>query len=190
MGQIWSQLEAFASEHALLHVVDPEPGVRQVSVYSSNMKYRYAFARTLSESTGVVLWVLLNPGTGDTELRPRPTLARMIARSSSWGFGTLLVGNLFAARTKSAKHLRGKSEITGPLNDVALRFLAGNSGRSVAAWGNSGGLNGRSSEVEGMLSGAVCLGYTQRGEPKHPLYVPTSATFTQYISKDRYGGTA
>lgn len=62
------------------------------------MQYRYAFGRWWRhedlESTAV--WVLLNPATGDTERRRRPTLERCIAWSRA-DFSGILIVNLFAS---------------------------------------------------------------------------------------------
>ncbi len=189
MSQVLTELQFFASKHGLDCVRDEKEKMPQVSVYSSDRKYRYAFARSLGHGESVILWVLLNPGTGDSEERKRPTLARMVSWSESWGFGTLLVGNLFAARTKSARDLRKESQITGPLNDEALKFMAALSQRTIAAWGNSGIINDRSGEVRTSFSQSVCFGLTKRGEPKHPLYVPSSASLIEFAGRaPRRGG--
>lgn len=45
----------------------------------------------------------------------------------------------------------------------------------VAAWGSHGRLLGRGRDVALQLPGALCLGHTHRGEPRHPLYVPATA---------------
>ncbi len=53
----------------------------EIYLYSHDMQYRYAFARWWTAEGPFVLWVGLNPATGDTEQKERPTLSRCIARS-------------------------------------------------------------------------------------------------------------
>jgi len=57
---------------------------------------------TATSSTGgwgegpAVVWVLLNPATGSTDGKQRPTLGRCIRWSQAWGYGVLTIVNLFA----------------------------------------------------------------------------------------------
>ena len=126
-------------------------------LYSPDMVFRYAFGRWwgADDLATTAVWVLLNPATGDTERRPRPTLARCIARSKALGDTGLLIVNLFAYRHTDPRKLRTASD--------------------VVAWGSHGSLHGRSAAVGPLLSDPMCLGAAGHGEPRHPLYVAADA---------------
>jgi hypothetical protein len=57
-------------------------GLPERYLYSPDMAYRYGFGRWWGDQDLATtdLWVLLNPATGDTEQRRRPTLERCITR--------------------------------------------------------------------------------------------------------------
>jgi hypothetical protein len=142
-------------------------------LYSKNMKFRYAFGRWWGDPdlTTTDVWVLLNPGTGDTEQRARPTLSRCVHRAQADGHSGILILNLFAFRHTDPRQLRRNPDPVGPANDEVLHVLTRAAKRTVVAWGRYGSLNGRSSEVHPHLNEPLCLGTTRHGEPRHPLYV-------------------
>jgi len=167
-----------AERHGLSDCAGVSPdGLPERYLYSPDMVFRYAFGRwwgsTDLETTAI--WVLLNPATGDTERRPRPTLGRCIARSRAIGATGLLIVNLFAFRSTDPRKLRTAGDPVGPANDDVLRILTSGGMHTIAAWGSHGALHGRSTQVGHLLSAPSCLGVTGRGEPRHPLYVPADA---------------
>ena len=166
---------ALASEHNLLDRIGTSPdGLSERYLYSHKMDYRYAFGRwwgPADPSTSDV-WVLLNPATGDTELRRRPTLDRCLARSRSDGQTGVIIVNLFAHRDTNPRALQAAADPVGPSNDDALRALTRAGARTVAAWGSGGSLHDRSTKVAALLDHPLCLGTTRPGQPRHPLYVP------------------
>jgi hypothetical protein len=70
-------------------------------LYSPDKQYRYAFGRWWGDQSlaTTTAWVGLNPATGDSEGRRRPTLDRCISWSQSWNSTGLIIVNLFAYRT-------------------------------------------------------------------------------------------
>ncbi len=176
-----SPLQRFATQHELLFKRDSAVGgVGHEYVYSHDRTKRYAYVQTWDASKPLVLWVMLNPGTGDTEVRRRPTLERCKRWSSQWDFGGLLIGNLFATRTKYAKELVKQGEESDPLNEAALRMLRATATETVVAWGSKGRHLDRARTMAPLLSGAACLGRTSSGEPRHPLYVPIGIVRTPW----------
>jgi hypothetical protein len=143
-------------------------------LYSPDMVFRYAFGRWWGDVdfATTAIWVLLNPATGDTEQRVRPTLERCISRSRAAGHTGLVIVNLFAFRDTNPRNLRTARDAVGPANDEVLRVITRAGEQTIAAWGARGRLQGRSSRVGSLLDEPMCLGVTQRGEPRHPLYVP------------------
>jgi hypothetical protein len=170
-------LEPLARDLGLVFRSDFKPGWSDEYVYSDDSPptYRYAFARWWGEPdlARAVVWVLLNPATGDTEQRHRPTLDRCVTWSKGWGATGLVVLNLFAFRHTDPKKLLTAADPIGPCNDRVLAAVKG--ARTVAAWGADGRIRQRSAEVARLLHEPMCLGTTQGGEPRHPLYIPATA---------------
>jgi hypothetical protein len=168
--------DAIAAHHGLLDRTGTSPdGLAERYLYSDDMTYRYAFWRwwgTPDLSTSDV-WVCLNPATGDTERRRRPTLDRCIARSRADGRTGILIVNLFAHRDTDPKALKTAAHPVGPANDHALQLLTRAGARTVAAWGSGGTLHDRAAHVGPLLDRPLCLGTTRGGQPRHPLYVPS-----------------
>jgi hypothetical protein len=81
--------------------------------------------------------------------------------------------NLFAFRATHPKELAQAADPVGSENDHVLAdaLNCAKSGRIVAAWGVHGALHNRAETVVRHFAGAVCLGHTQAGHPRHPLYV-------------------
>jgi len=157
-------------------------GLTERYLYSSDMVFRYAFGRWWGEPdlSTTAVWVLLNPATGDTEQRHRPTLERCISRSRAAGHTGLVILNLFAFRDTDPRSLRTAADPVGPANDEVLRVLTAAGAQTIAAWGGHGRLGGRSTQVGSLLDSPMCLGLTRRGEPRHPLYVPGNAALVPW----------
>ncbi len=177
---LWSDqgmdsFEQLSVECGLLDVQKLSPGgLPERYLYSPDMLYRYAFGRWwgAQDCNRSVVWVLLNPATGDTDGKRRPTLERAIARSRGWGADGIVIVNLFAYRSTNPKTLRTAADPVGPHNNRALTLFSSTALKTVAAWGAMGGLHQRSSQVRQHLVEPLCLGTTAKGEPRHPLYVP------------------
>lgn len=146
-------------------------GLDEIYLFSHDMHYRYAFARWWDSSDALILWVMLNPATGDTEKRHRPTLKRCIDRSRALGASGVIIANLFAARHTKPDALRVDSTPVGPHNDAVLSALSALAMRTFVAWGAEGGLHGRAEQVGPLLRDPRCLGVAANGQPRHPLYV-------------------
>jgi hypothetical protein len=147
------------------------------------MVFRYAFGRWWGDAdlATTVVWVLLNPATGDTELRHRPTLQRCVARSRTAGYTGLVIVNLFAFRDTNPRNLRMVDDAVGPANDEVLRVVTKAGAQTIAAWGGHGRLRGRSAQVGPLLDSPMCLGVTRRGEPRHPLYIPADTKLVPWL---------
>lgn len=120
-------------------------GLTERYLYSPDMDFRYVFGRWWEEPdlTTTDVWILLNPATGDTELRRRPTLERCVTRSRDARRSGLLILNLFAFRHTDPHQLRRAADPNGPANDDVLRALTKAAPRTIAAWGGGGRLFGR-----------------------------------------------
>lgn len=177
---------ALAADHHLLDRSGTSPdGLPERYLYSTDMVHRYAFGRWwgAQDLSASDVWILLNPATGDTEQRRRPTLERCLARSRADGQAGVIIVNLFAHRDTSPKALRTAPDPVGPANDGALRLLTRAGARAIAAWGSGGSLNNRSTQVAALLDRPLCLGTTRLGEPRHPLYVSGGTALTPWVGQ-------
>lgn len=117
-------------------------------------------------------WIMLNPSRAD-EVRDDPTIRRCTGFARQWGFGSMVVVNLFAFCTADPAELRRVDDPVGPGNDDAIRAGASRADIVVAAWGRHGALRGRDADVTKMVQGhdVRALGRNLDGSPTHPLYV-------------------
>ncbi len=147
--------------------------------------YRYWLARVWDLELPILVWVMLNPSTADAALDD-PTIRRCMSFARDTGHGGILVVNLFARRTKSPEVMRAADDPIGPDNDVwlmrAFKRAAETGGKVVAAWGVHGQFQDRDYAVANLADRAgvtlLCLGKTQGGDPRHPLYVKGGTAFT------------
>lgn len=146
---------------------------------SEDRLYRYSLIRVWDAEKPKVLFIGLNPSSAD-ETEDDATIRRCIGFAKRWGFGAILVGNLFAIRSKDPAVLYEAKDPIGPENDVHLAKMAQEASLIVAAWGNNGGYRNRSEEVSALFTQMKCLGVNKTGEPKHPLYVASDQALMDF----------
>ncbi|WP_329406000.1 DUF1643 domain-containing protein [Nocardia vinacea] len=132
--------------------------------------YRYELTRRWSRQP-VVGWVMLNPSTADADIDD-PTVRRCIGFAKSWGFGGIVIRNLFALRATDPAELVRHPDPIGPDNDTHLSHCD-HEDMTMLAWGAHGGQRGR--EVLELLARQGIRPYqlatTIDGQPRHPLYL-------------------
>lgn len=139
-------------------------------------RYRYQLSRTLATLTGAgtCTFVMLNPSTADHEADDQ-TIRQCLGFTEAWGYGRLLVANLFAWRATLPRDMYAAIDPVGMGNDQWILQAAAASNRIVCAWGAHGRHRGRGEAVATLLRGAGhrihYLGLTKAGEPRHPLYL-------------------
>jgi hypothetical protein len=139
--------------------------------------YRYELRRTWDDGPDVA-WCMLNPSTANAE-SDDPTIRRLLAFSHGWGFGGLIVVNLFAWRASKPEALRSVVDPVGPENQDSIEAAIAEAELVVCAWGagvDSKALRGRPKPNVTAMTAALrkptaCLGRTEQGRPVHPLYV-------------------
>lgn len=141
------------------------------AVLSPCRTWRYALERRWG-SGPFCLFVMLNPSTAD-ESEDDPTIRRCIGFARSWGYGGLLVGNLYALRATNPAELAKAEDPVGPDNMTWLGTLAVRSSLVVAAWGAHPMAKKQAQELIGWghLGNFTVLGLTKSGHPRHPLYM-------------------
>src|SRR2546423_5139936 len=145
------------------------------AVFSACRRWRYLLWRRWDASLPVANFLMLNPSTADEwKLDPSCTRARRYAER--WGYGSLIVTNLFGWRATDPKEMRAVRDPVGRGNDRAILRAARESQIVVCAWGNHGAHLGRSQDVLALLRSAGvplhALRVNDCGEPAHPLYLP------------------
>lgn len=128
-----------------------------------------------------VLFVMLNPSTADGETDDA-TIRKCVGFAKLWNYERMEVVNLFAYRTTSPRDLFAAKadgvDIIGRENQECVQEMVADAGMIVCAWGGNGeGHEYHINEVLGWLEyyqnqPQFCLGLTQEGFPRHPLYVP------------------
>ncbi len=153
-------------------MADPAPALERGADFDETGAFRYRLWRRWDPSGPVVAFVGLNPSTADAD-QDDPTIRRCLGFARRWGFGALEVVNLFAWRATRPQDLRRAVDPVGPENDAVLKRTARDADRVVACWGVHGAWRQRDTEVLAWLPGPLhCLGRTQGGQPRHPLYLP------------------
>lgn len=141
------------------------------AVLSKDRKYRYALWRIWNEEKPRVMFICLNPSTAD-EVQDDPTLIRCISYSKLWGYGGVVISNLFAFRTTNPKELINVKYPVGNENDEWIKHLSKEAEIIVCAWGNLGEFLYRGQAVIDMFKEIYCLKINKSGQPAHPLYQP------------------
>lgn len=95
--------------------------------------------------------------------------------AKDWGYGGLLMTNIFAFRATNPKVMKSQVEPVGADNDQWLKESAAGAGLVLAAWGNHGAHLKRGEVVRKMIAGMRCFRLTGKGQPEHPLYQPKNA---------------
>jgi len=151
------------------------------ALISQCKKYRYLLGRVVGDSKKVCLFIMLNPSTADAE-KNDPTITRCMHYASAWGYGRMVVANLFAYRATQPSELKKVDDPVGPSNtmylEAILKEVKETGGTVVCAWGNHGSLLFQSRKIRSFLKsqGIVPTGLkvNKSGEPSHPLYLSKS----------------
>jgi hypothetical protein len=138
--------------------------------------YRYLLWRSAESMCPVqttAFFAMLNPSKADAQIDD-PTIRRCRGFATLWDCNGLAVANLYALRSTSPAALWTHPDPIGPDNDDYLRYLAGECGDVVCAWGSNAKPE-RAARVASVMRDAGarlwCLGTTRDGSPRHPLYV-------------------
>lgn len=146
-------------------------------------RYRYSLWRRWRddcEPSEMVAFIGLNPSTAD-ESQDDPTIRRCIGFAKSWGFGGLVMLNLFAFRDTDPRGMKLERHPVGPWNDETIRRVCQVCGRTVCCWGHHGQFRFRSSEVRLIVRQfGWHFGLTTNGEPKHPLYLKADSKLIRW----------
>ena len=110
------------------------------AILSEDRKYRYILSRTLGWRQNLLFYFIgLNPSTAD-EKTDDPTIRKCINYAKCWGYGKILMANLFAFRSTDPNKLNHEEDPVGPENDSYILKSASGVDLIIACWGNPGRL--------------------------------------------------
>lgn len=153
--------------------------VNKNATFSDCRKYRYALSRTWNGKKKTILFIGLNPSTANEKIDD-PTIRRCINYAQNWGYGSLLMVNLFAYRATLPSELKNVKNPIGNDNDLHIIELSKKADIAVAAWGNEGTLLNRDKEIKKILPNLMCLKINKSGQPAHPLYQKKDLKLIKY----------
>lgn len=150
-------------------------GMIRSAEFSRCGRYRYLLGRRWGSGPHC-RFVMLNPSTADAA-RDDPTIRRCIGFAQREGFGGLEILNLFAFRATRPADLVAAPKPVGARNPARLKaaILEAKDTPLILGWGAH-----KFAEAKGLAftknaarCGAAlwCLGVSQSGAPRHPLYV-------------------
>lgn len=141
-------------------------------------RYRYVLERDFVGVGPTVVFCMLNPSTADAENND-PTIRRCIGFARREGAGKLAVVNLFAGRATKPDDLFVMEDPVGPRNEQAWESLLTGDEIFIAAWGADKRAKRAADRFRAWARmwkrELYCLGKTQAGAPRHPLYVKANA---------------
>ena len=148
--------------------------LHKTAVISRCEKYRYKLTRTWDEKKGKVLFIMLNPSTAN-HIENDLTTIRCINFAKKWGYGGIMIGNIYPFRAKRPKDLRKWIKGYGDLynfnecedNKNHVQDMMNQCDLTVCAWG------GNHKGMPEMLEYTSDLHYLELCDdgitPKHPL---------------------
>lgn len=137
------------------------------AIISDDHKYRYQLSRIWDEDKPKVLFIMLNPSTADSRIDD-PTIRRVINFATSWGYGGVFVGNLYAFRSTDPKNLKTAEDPIGPDNIQHIQIMLGLTEKVIYAWGNN---KNEPQWLRELVETPYCIDVSTKGIPKHPLYL-------------------
>ena len=146
--------------------------MKKDAVISTLGQHRYCLTRTWDEDKGKVLFIMLNPSTADAE-KDDATTTRCINYAKRWGYGGIMIGNIYSYRTKRPKILKKwlKRRTMTPnshyININYVKRMAGEADLVICAWGrNHKGIPEWVDEIPNKHFLELCK---DKITPKHPL---------------------
>lgn len=141
--------------------------------------YRYELGREWNDKLPNIGFIMHNPSTANDE-KDDPTIRRCMEFARLWGYGGILVYNLWNFIAPNLRELiidwdqmRGDDQQAERIFGM-VEYLP----MIICAWGDVGEYRSkiRAGQVLNSLSSnrhkLYCLGVNKSGMPRHPLYVP------------------
>ena len=157
-------------------------------MFSDCEKYRYLLVITWDPDLPRINFIGLNPSTAD-EMKDDRTITRIKGFSKFWGYGTVMMTNLFAYRATQPEVMMSYPDPIGEniiadvphawgsnRNDYVLLEAREQCEMAVACWGNHGAYLCRAARVKQFVKNLQCFRLTKAKQPEHPLYLKAYLT--------------
>lgn len=147
-----------------------------IAEFSPCRDYRYTLHRQWADGPSVA-FLMFNPSTAD-ERQDDPTIRKCRGFAMRWGYGRMVILNLFAIRGADPRIVRRAVDPVGPMNNFWIRRATEGVREVVCAWGCSQHMKGnqalRPMAAYYLLASVpvTCMGFTADGSPRHPLMLP------------------
>lgn len=165
---------------------------RGSAVLSECGTYRYRLDRwgfcDYKTTDTALAFIMVNPSTADAD-NDDATIRKCMGFCARRGVDRLIVGNLFAYRSKDVRVLAAAGAAAlGPDNDMHLSRIMRDASRVVVAWGPlaklPAPLRGRWRDVVKIAREfnhqLDALGVASDGQPRHPLMLSYAAPLTTW----------
>ncbi len=159
--------------------VDKDPSG---AVFTEDRRHRLYLWRRWSKEGRWIMFIGLNPSSA-AERRNDPTISREIAFADRWGYGGMFKFNAYTFVATDPTKLDSRSIAMGA--DLAMRVARTMCDMAVVCWGDLiikvPNYEHRIEWIKERLSPLHCLGITQKGNPRHPLYLRSDTELENYI---------
>src|ERR1700704_1317927 len=116
------------------------------ALFSACRRWRYLLWRRWDAARPAANFLMLNPSTAD-EFKLDPSCTRARVYAERWGYGALIVTNLFGWRATDPQAMKSVRDPVGRGNDAAILRAAREAAIGGGAWGDHGLHLERSSKV-------------------------------------------
>jgi hypothetical protein len=152
------------------------------AIFTDERTHRVYLWRIWDRTKPLVMFILLNPSTANETLDD-PTVKRCIGFAKRWGYGGVFMCNVFTLVSTDPKALNKEQNIAMGAS-LAMRVIREKCDKAIAGWGTYvtqvRQWEDRVERIKRDLSPLYCLGLTQDGHPKHPLYLPYNTPLIEY----------
>jgi hypothetical protein len=154
------------------------------ALFSECRRFRYWLLRTWAADLPTIAFIGLNPSVADNEFDDN-TVRKCQIFARQWGYGRLLMLNIYAFRATYPKDMRKAADrldiIGGKRNSLEMlrQYLEDfKVKQTVAAWGRGAPTLG--AEAARVIPEMCCLAKNKDNSPRHPLYIPYSETLKPF----------
>lgn len=161
--------------------------------FSPDQLYRYTLTREWADGP-CVGFLMFNPSTA-TATQDDPTIRKCIGFARKWGYGRMVVLNLYAIRSSDPRAVsRMGTSAVGPVNDFWIAKAMKEAREIIFAWGCAQHAPDIERRIQRVMSLQLisqesvkinCLGYRQDNHPRHPLMLKYTTPREPFVWRNK-----